>query len=376
MKIGILTLPFNNNYGGYLQCYALMSILKELNHTPEVVYRKHNRRNVLWSVKQTIKNVIKYIFGRPVPTIFPNQEKELRYKGANIMPFVDKYIAPKTIPLYSDKEFYKVLKNRYDAIIVGSDQVWRPNYVPNIRNYFLSELNDNNVLRISYAASFGSDRPLYSDEEKYDCREAIEKFDAVSIREESGMDVIKSFGWKTQSPPKVVLDPTFLLDKDSYIDKLPKFPSKALGKVFCYVLDKSQNVKDAIVDICNKRNLEVFQIINTDIWSRQDYIMPSIEKWLMGIRDAELVVTDSFHGTVFSIIFNKDFIVFGNESRGKTRFISLLKIFRLEDRFVDMNNNASINCKPIDWIYVNKRINELREDSINFLEDSLSLSKR
>lgn len=374
MNIGILTLPFNNNYGGYLQCYALMTFLKKSGHNPELIYRRHNRRSAFWTIEHSLKNIVKYLVGRPIPCIIPNQEKELRYRGAKMMPFVDNNIFPKTSPLYSDKSFYKAIEGKYDAIIVGSDQVWRPNYGPNVTNYFLANLHDDHVLRISYSASFGSDTPVFTDAEKKVCGAAIEKFDYVSLREDSGVNIFNSFGWKTKRTPSVVLDPTFIINKSEYLNHIAGTTSLAKGKAFCYVLDKSPFVRSFIKKISTNRNLEEYNIIDTDVWTRYDYIMPSVEDWLSGIRDADLVITDSFHGMVFSIIFNKEFVVFGNERRGKARFLSLLAKFGLEDRFIDINTHEDMPNSMIDWVDVNQKLTQLKDESVQFLKKSLSIN--
>lgn len=371
MKIGILTLPFNNNYGGYLQCFALMAVLKNMGHSPEVIYRRQNRRKISWRAKQFLKRILKKGIGSSVPCIIPDQEKELRYRGAKMMEFVDKYISPKTAPLYSSKDFYECIENRYDAIIVGSDQVWRPDYGPKIQDYFLTDLHSEETILISYAASFGVDNPNYGNDEMKECGEALSRFKAVSLREKSGVEVINRFGWKLNCCPSVVLDPTLLLNKESYLETLPHKDSPAKGKVFCYLLDSSENAEQVVKYYYNSKGIESYNIINTDIWKRQDYVMPSIEEWLSGINDAEFVITDSFHGAVFSILFNKDFWVFGNEKRGKTRFLTLLSNFGLEKRFIDMSKPMLLPDNPIEWTSVNKRLHDMRTESMAYLERAL-----
>lgn len=373
MRIGILTLPFNNNYGGYLQAYALLTFLKEQGYNVELIYRKHNRRNWKFRIKYVIVNIIKLLIGKEHGTFMPNQEEELRSKGRNIMPFVDKYIYPKTKPFYSTRDLTRGCAGQYDAIIAGSDQLWRPDYVPNIEDFYLSFEADDNVKKLAYAASFGTDMPIYSDEERRICGEAISKFVGVSVREDSGIDIIKRFGWKTQSDPIVVLDPTMLLTKEHYNTLLSETLSQSSGKVFCYVLDPSSEAKSIVEEVCNQTNLEPYHIIDSEKWKRNDYYMPSIEEWLVGIRDAEFVVTDSFHGTVFSIIFNKPFIVYANKTRGMVRFQSLLNTLGLLSRMISTPLEVSnILYKPIDWEMVAEVVEKERMISKEFLHSSLA----
>ncbi len=112
MKIGMLTLPFNNNYGGYLQAYALMTVLKGMGHDVELIYRKHNYRPLSLRIKYFIKTWVKCLLGQKHELFIMDQEKELRYKGQALMTFVDKYIAPKTIPLFSTAQLRKECKGK------------------------------------------------------------------------------------------------------------------------------------------------------------------------------------------------------------------------------------------------------------------------
>ena len=369
MKIGILTLPFNNNYGGYLQAYALMTILKREGHEVELIYRRHNRIPIPLSKKVTIslKNIVKVLIGRKVASIIPNEEKAFRFQGASMMPFLDSNIIPKSKPLYSSKEFNEYVSGRYDAVIVGSDQVWRPEYGPGIRDYFFCGIPDSDLIRLSYAASFGTDKPQFNIDEKKDCGNALSKFRAVSVRENSGLEALKAFGCVFKTTPQVVLDPTLLLDKEDYnhiIKDEKKSPS--MGKVFCYVLDTSPVKEDIINGICGQLNKEKYAI--ADIQNNK-VTLPSIESWLSAIRDSDFVITDSFHGMVFSVIFRKDFLVCPNIKRGADRFTSFLQQLGLEDRIVDSVD--SINVSPINWENVQHLLSEKKYKSFDFIKKNL-----
>lgn len=360
MRIGILTLPFNNNYGGYLQCYALMTILKQMGHDVELIYRRQDKRPLKLRTKILIKNIIKIIRHREVPSIIPNYEKELCSKGQNMMPFVDKNIVPKTLPLYSTKDFNVFVTNRYDVIVVGSDQLWRPDYVPNIHDFFLADIKDRHVKRVAYAASFGSDNPYFTEKQKHDCGVAISKFSSISVREKSGIDIIKRFGWKCVMP-QVVLDPTLLLSREHYNSLLPQIKSKSCGKICCYILDWSEDISHKISTISNRVGLSIFHILDPKRKKYPSYKIPSIEDWLSAIRDSEMVITDSYHGTVFSIIFQKPFVFLGNKERGNTRIESLFNLLE-----IDINKT-----KNLDYDKVVNRIEILRTKSISFLQNSI-----
>ena len=373
MKIGILTLPFNNNYGGYLQAYALMKVLKDMGHDVEPIYRKHNKRPLSLRIKHFLKTLIKCCIGRKHGRLILDQEKELRERGVNIMPFVDKNIVPRTRPIYSTNELRKKCSNKYDAIIVGSDQVWRAKYVSGIvSNMFLDFTEGCDVKCIAYAASFGSANPEYSEEEKSVCGKLIEKFDAISIREENGLHVFNNFNWKVKTP-QVVLDPTLLLCKEDYNELIPSGCKESKGKIFCYVLDKSIEVQNVINDIQKTIGKPICEISNIQ---KANAFLPPIETWLSYIRDADFVITDSFHGTVFSILFNRPFVVLANKERGIDRFITLLNTCVLSDRMVMTKEEANrIIQKKIEWKEVNEMINEKKTKSIFFIEKSLKTKR-
>ena len=322
MKIGMLTLPFNNNYGGYLQAYALMTVLKGMGHDVELIYRKHNYRPLSLRIKYFIKTWVKCLLGQKHELFIMDQEKELRYKGQALMPFVDKYIAPKTIPLFSTAQLRKECKGKYDAIVVGSDQVWRPDYVPNIENFFLDFIDNPQILKLSYAASFGTSSPIYSDKEKRICGDLIKKFDAVSVRERSGVDVICNFGW-SNGCEEVVLDPTMLLDLKSYEQFI--IPSNEEDYAVAYILDMDEDKECGLRDIARELALPMKNL------SLSGTRLFSMEMWLSCLHNSKFIVTDSFHGAVFSILFKRDFIVYANQERGVDRLSSLLKTFNIEN---------------------------------------------
>lgn len=366
MKIGILTLPFNNNYGGYLQCYALMTVLKREGHEVELIYRRHPKAPISQKVVPTIKNLIKVLIGQKVVSLIPDEEKSFRYQGASMMPFFDNCISPKSKPLYSSRDFIKYVSGRFDAVIVGSDQVWRPEYGPGIRDYFFYGIPDNALIRLSYAASFGTDKPQFNAEELSDCKKALSKFKAVSVREKSGLEALKAFDCEFNTEPQVVLDPTLLLEQEDYNIIIKDGISPSKGKVFCYVLDTNQK-KDAIINgICNRLNKNKYAV--ADIQS-SNTSLPSIETWLSAIRDSDFVVTDSFHGMVFSVIFQKEFLVCPNINRGADRFTSFLQQLGLEERIVD--SLEKINITPIDWESVKRVLSEKKNTSLDFIKKNL-----
>ena len=170
---------------------------------------------------------------------------------------------------------------------------------------------------------------------------------------------------------KHVADPTMLLTAEDY-KVLIKNTSKSSGNLLCYVLDMTEEKQQEINAILKEYNLKPFTV-NANVEAEWDSdkvsVQPPVEQWLRGFMDAELVVTDSFHACVFSILFHKPFVVVGNKGRGLTRVKSLLKMFGLEKALYSCNGNKNIdlNCIGIDWEDVNRRLQNLRKHSFNLL---------
>ena len=368
MKIGIITLPTRTNYGGILQAYALSFILRQMGHEVQHIYIQ-----VKWHVnyikypyillKRIIKNVVKKRHNKIFLEVYLN--KTFPYVCVHTHKFIDTYI-----PYMEISSFSTLKENDFDTYIVGSDQIWRPLYFRDIKSAFLKFAEKWNVKRIAYAASFGTDKWEYSPKQTSECSRLLRMFDAVSVREDSGVDLCKKyFGVNAQH----VLDPTMLLDKKDYIKLFTDANTpQSKGNLLCYILDETEEKTAFINRIAGEKNLIPFRVnskMENPYAPLSERIQPPIEQWLRGFYDAEFVITDSFHACVFSIIFNKPFIVLGNIERGNSRFHSLLSMFNLEKCLIDLTGFNSIEDLfiDIDWNSVNKRKEDLQISSLNFL---------
>lgn len=382
MKIGVLTLPLHTNYGGNLQAYALITTLKEMGHDAWLI-RWEKGRIPLWKAPLTIvkRLALKYILGKSSVAI-GSGIFDRRRRGAIEMhakQFISSRIMPQTIGFRSTRALaYHVGRYRFDVIIVGSDQVWRP--APNVEDYFLGFLDetDNTTRRVAYAASFGTDQWTFSPLQHQVCAHLLKKFDAVSVREDSGVSLCRQhFGVQAEH----VIDPTMLLTRSHYADLAwneYSMQRRSGGKgLFVYVLDADIDKENTVDYIASSLCLSRFAIV-TQIKDKStpfnDISVPPVEDWLRGFDEADFVVTDSFHGCVFSIVFNKPFIAYGNKSRGLSRFESLLKMFRLDDRLIDSSATLSsgILRRSIDWPAVNALLERHREDANSFLVGALT----
>ena len=267
------------------------------------------------------------------------------------------------------------ISNKIDVLIAGSDQVWRPRYNDNIYRSFFDFAEGLDIKRYAYAASFGVDCWEYTEEQTSKCKKLIESFDAISVREVSGMDLCKTyFNRKAEH----VLDPTMLLDKDDYEVLVYKENEPvSSGNLFTYILDDSDEKSNIIANIAKSLDLVPFKVMPKKRVSKENIkqidncVYPPVTQWLRAFMDAEMVVTDSFHGCVFSIIFNKPFWVIGNKERGLARFESLLSLYGLQERLIN-NDCMPIDFKvPIDWSHVNAIKKEWQEKSMNFIKTSL-----
>lgn len=377
MKIALLTLPLQSNYGGIIQNYALQIVLERMGHEVFTI-------NINWPKAELpvlklplylSKRIIKKILGYKDGIIFLerkiNQDKFIIEE--NVRRFIHDHIHL-TEQFYT-KEDLKVINDMgFDAVIVGSDQVWRIPYVhPDIQTYFLDFITNKDIRKLAYAASFGIDEIEYSDEQARTCGKLIGDFDFVSVREDTGIDLIKNkYHWKCKREPVLTLDPTMLLSKDDYIKLSEDYKCESDGELFYYILDMTED-KQCILDQLSKdlgyKPFTIESKISQWLENPYDRIVPPLELWLQAFNKARFVFTDSFHGCVFSILFNKEFIAYGNKNRGMSRFNSLMNLFDLKDRviysFIDYN--LSLLNNNINWLTINEIKKQRGNESIQLL---------
>lgn len=376
-KIAIFTQPLHTNYGGLLQAFALQkALIKELNADPITINIQMDPTFWMKS-KSFVKNAInKFVFfkGNDLVSFRPTLEHK-KHIGIHTDAFIKEHI--KTTEKISRSDIGYLKKLNQDAFIVGSDQVWRPKYSPNIYTYFFSFLNKSNrPVTISYAASFGVDEWEFTPKQAQKCAVLAKRFDAVSVREDSGVELCKNH---LGIQAKKVLDPTLLLEVDDYLKVMGDLETqKEDDFLMFYVLDP-ELVKGSLVERIKKDlNLSVNSIMplpfkKENVDKINQCVYPPVIDWLKGFYKAKYVVTDSFHGTVFSILFNKQFIALGNKERGMSRFTSILKMFGLENRLVTSIDqiDKGILIQKIDYEKVNFILSDERAKSISFLKQSL-----
>ncbi len=348
-KIGILTFhyPENMNYGAILQAYALMKILLNM--------------------KQDVK-IINY-----KPDVSKKLEK-FNIEGRAFQHFSDRFL--KLTKLYKKSDL-KNLNKEFDTFIVGSDQVWRAGRLRFYPEYFLNFV-EKDKKKISYAASFGLDHWKGHFFATYIIKRLIKRFNYISVREKSGIDICKNiFNVKAEW----VLDPTLMLEKEEYQLILNEYQEKKhLEKNYIayVILDDDKETQKYGKNIANELTLDLKFIDGEKIFkdNKQWIVHNEISQWLTYLKDAKLVITDSFHCTVFSLIFHKNFIVIANKRRGMARLESLLSMVGLEERLIKDRSNdiEKIINKKINYKEVDKKIKEERARSFFFLKKALGVN--
>lgn len=352
MKIGIITQPLASNYGGILQNWALQQVLKQMGHDP--ITLRYRVIPLYRYYIAFIKALVLYCLGRitalpPFPWRYFRQNRGIRH-------FVNKHI--NCITHFGNYDSAILKRQKIDFLIVGSDQVWRPSYNIPIENMFFDWVKDKTIPRIAYAASFGVSEWEFSAEQETNCCALLQNFKAVSVREKSGVDLCMTH--LDCCDAQWVLDPTLLVEKEVYADLCKHIPVKK--NVFVYMLDYNSKILEFACKVAERYDCELLVKQAHDNLTSSD----TPEVWLASFRDAQFVITDSFHGTVFSIVFQKEFVTFRNEGRGNARMDSLMQVVGLHDRLVT-SNTVSLPASSIDWKTLQQRLSVKQRESMDFL---------
>jgi hypothetical protein len=371
MKIGILTFwESQDNYGQLLQAFALQSYLEKMGN--EVFLVKYRR----------IPHVKKRTFGERVKNFDLKRFLESRFPSigaaSNHDSKIDRYFDAfrETYINFSDKTYdtleqLKAAPPKADVYICGSDQIWNNSFSVSCEAFLLG-FGEKNVKRIAYAASFGMKELPLETERLF--RDHIHNFDKVSVREKSGLNICKKLGYESAI---WVPDPTMLFGKDDWLRLFPagKAQERNYGKrLFLYTLGNSPiNERESYIEFANSlEDVEIFHVSANNDFSGNSY--PSIPDWIHTLSESDFVITNSFHGTLFSVLFNKNFVVLpntGSKSGMNERVISLLDKFDLEGRIsyeFDQDNLNKLVFDEIDWSAVNHKVEDWKLTTDKFFE--------
>lgn len=372
-KVALLNFYFaNKNYGAVLQAAALQDFLRKKGYSPFnikllFIDKRSKLRKVLSGVLLHIKQLVN-------PKKFYTVGNQKAFAD-----FRDEWIVD-TDQSYSYTNIGQFAEQNKDvlAYIVGSDQVWRPSYtVECTESYFLEFVGDEKK-KIAYAASFGKDywELEAGDSLTLQLKDLIGRFSAVSVREDSGKEISKQvFDCKADH----VLDPTLLVGR-GFFEEIIETADIGIqeGNVVYYKLDPDEDFMKGITFLKDEYSCEAENIyFNENIVNgriHREY--NSVPLWLAKLRDAKLIVTDSYHCVCFALLFNKPFIAYSNQSRGKARFESLFSLLDLDEKSLYLSSSSQVvagNYSLIeDFSEVNQKLMSLRKSSANFLLSNLS----
>lgn len=355
-RIGIITCCKEPNYGACLQAHATQSIITEMGYEAEIIdYSFLEEKSYLPYKQKSFSSACACI-------LFFHLRKSL-YKAFKSFHSIMKF-SPKAF--HGIEDFVNAI-NEYDVFLVGSDQVWNP-FLGIDTNVTLLNFYDKGPKRISYASSFGVSFLPESEEDKY--AKALGKFNSLSVREISGQKIVSKL-LKKEVP--VVLDPTLLLDRFQWKkyegDYVPNDPY-----LLIYDMQHTKELINFAVKMAKKRGWKVYALSRVILKNRHVKVLSGISPadFLSLINHAQFIITDSFHGTIFSINYHKEFFVYCGSGGKKlsSRITNILCILNLNNRLLKtfVQNDT---LTPIDYKSIDQKLNQLKYDSLQYLSNSL-----
>lgn len=357
MNIAITTFTWVDNYGAVLQAHALQKFLTNYGHKVLIIDYKIAKE----------QRGFRRFFGKNLVTT----ERKLKLEFFNR--FRSKYMSFTTQTFRSTNDL-TVLRDEFDLLITGSDQVWNPNWLSQFDGLFdlcFLTFGGFNTRRVSYAASIGhgtvnSIKPEW----QVMLADRLAKMTAISVREHSGLAIIEKLCGRTDAVH--VVDPTLLLDRD-YYQILAGRSKKTKPYIFNYMLHgKESDSKITTESIRRNKEIRLVMCDGQSFLTKYGYVLPSPTKWLQKIRDAEIVVTNSFHAVIFCIIYHVPFfaiLIDGEMSSMNTRITDLLASLGLKNRILPPNTSISavqINSN-IPWENIDTTLDQLKKPSIQYL---------
>ena len=330
-RVGVVNLPISQNIGNFLVKFAMFKKLEELGFNATII--APNKKIDPLEVNRT---------------------------------FLDRTINSHL--LITNENFSDIKENDYDYLMVSSDQTWAFYNSKFFYNVALLKFAEKwNVKKFIYAASTGRYNWFFKKSDEALFQHLLTNFTGISFREKGMVKLLKEH---LDLKSEFVLDPTLLLDKQYYLNEIKNFTSKFSPEekfIFVYQLDNKFVITKTIRDACEKFNFKVYKLN----LSRSDLV----ESFIYGINNSQAVIADSFHGTVFAIMFNKPFISFSNLNRGKARFDSLKEVFHLRNRIIEPFRYAKIDINLLlEPPNINQTLfNEIRNFSINYLKKNLDM---
>lgn len=382
-KIGIITTFRQTNWGSVLQAFALQKKLEKLGYDSEIIdyyypNQYHWNRGLLWgrpkrgimiSLRNLKKKILCFLKIRPWPLMY----------------VLNQFIKENMLVSQPIKSYEELHNNPpiYDIYISGSDQIWNPNTMYGDMSYFFDFVADGSKI-ISYSSSFSCDSIPDKYKEQY--KKYLNRFSSISVRESNGCKLVKELIGRDDV--QLVLDPTLLMDKNEWMQYAMKARNMQLPRkyILCYMLAYTYNPEEKMVDILKfvqkKYNLPIVSLNPIKSWDGGEFILIHNNNEIVGISeflrlfvDAEMVITSSFHGTAFSLNFEKPFLALQNgKSNSDDRISSLLEMIGMQSQLITTSTYLGEDITPFYDVNIERQIlQKKRELSMKFLESNLLL---
>lgn len=371
MRLGGLTW-WRNNYGSILQAYALQ---QELNSIPNISYEIINQYGKKIASVDNLLDKIKTLgFCKTAQrVVWKFGMKKLRNRSTNTQKFIDKRlkVSPKQ---YTEKNIAEA-NSEYDGFVCGSDQIWNPTLTELDSMYWLG-FSDDRKLRFAYAPSIGVDD--VSDKEAKTIQKNLNRFYAISCREEAGTQLLNRIIGKQVC--ETVLDPTLLVDRKIWDQMCPVFRSEPY--IFVYMLRGTKEQRQIIERFAESVKMKIvtmpFMEAEYPVWYDFKFGDKKIwdaapDEFVSSIRNAAYVFTDSFHSSVFSILYHVPFFNFPKRGKAQmSRIKGLQNLLQIDSRMVNSEDDVNrVAQKQIDWETVDNILEEARKQSRNYIRNIL-----
>lgn len=379
-KIGICACYNTLNYGSMLQAFATQVVIDELGYESEfLVYKKS--KNLSFIMKQVPRLLNRNLLADKFLVIkkkilirrYPEIQRNDAVRVSAFRRFQQKYYR-KFSPVYYGYDALCSGAEKYDSVLVGSDQLWTPGGLAS--NFYNLMFVPEYINKISYGTSFGVDRiPWY---QKKRTQKFLSRINYLAVREIKGAEIVKNISGRYA---QIVVDPTLLLTKEKWEIEITTREIVDEPYIFCYFLGENEEHRKIAEELKNKTGIKIVCTPHLDSFVKNDVSFGDIQLFNIGpddfvnlVRNAEFVLTDSFHGSVFSLLHHKKFLVLNryndNGNSRNSRIDSLCELLSLEKRRYRGNVMEEMNAE-IDYETVDEHLSEIRENSLLYLRNSL-----
>ena len=375
MKIGIITFHNVTNYGAMLQALASQENLKKFGYKAEIInyapidvtsiyqpfslykYKKWWKKSKTLALRSVASDTVYF--------------RSINRKNQAFSDFGSRYynLSEKS---YKTKEEIKADEPQYDVCFTGSDQVWNPDITYGFDSTYFLDFGKENMVRASYAASIGRDS--YSEKEQNQLKELLKKFDSISMREETAAEIIAPF---SPVQPCVAIDPTLLLNAQDWKKLFNISDEPKEEYIFVYTLMDNSELNKYVEILSEKTGLPVVTFNRRKVYKNEKETFPTAdpEKFVELIANARYVVTNSFHGTAFSVNFSKDFVTFKSPTRN-SRITDFLGKLGIPERAVAQSDEGLLELPQIDYSVVHEKLQKERDKANDYIKSVIEKAKK